>query len=344
MKRSDVRGFTLVEVMVAFSIMSLVMLGLYVTLETTLRTRDSLEIDARAARLGPTILDLIEQDLRRVRALDVDGDHVFLGESHSMLGGSADSLQFLTNVDSTVSRRVGDNEVVSDVCETGYRLRPSPELPDVLELWRRQSFGVDEEPLEGGIYERLHDRVVSFKLRYYEDDLRETEPLEEWDASKLHRLPAMVSIELGLEAIPRTAAGDESELRDRTRWYRRIIPLPADTDLAMRVHRLVPKFAVAASADGNGGGPGGGGPGGLGGPGGGPDGGPGGGPDGASGPGGKGKPGGKGPGGGPGSFGGPGGPGKDPSAGSGSDDLGTGDGSTANLDDLLDELLKGGGG
>ncbi|HTE05661.1 MAG TPA: prepilin-type N-terminal cleavage/methylation domain-containing protein, partial [Planctomycetota bacterium] len=171
------RGFTLIEVMVALSIMSLIMVALYTTLNMALRTRDQLEIDAQVARLGPQILDLVENDLRRAWLMNIDGDKVFLGETRTVNGEPADSLTFLTTVDSTVTRRVEDREISSDICETGYRLRTNPKNPDVMELWRRQSFHVDEKPLEDGVYELVHDRVISFQVRYLETVDRMAEKL-----------------------------------------------------------------------------------------------------------------------------------------------------------------------
>lgn len=235
------RGFTLVEVMVALSIMALVMVGLYTTLNTTLSTRDLLEREVKAARLGPQILDLIESDLRRVWALDIDDDMVFKGTRRTLLGESADTLLFLSSVDSTLVHKVGERDVIADVCETGYRLRPNPLLPDVLELWRRQSFHVDEDPLEDGAYERVHDRVVSLQFRYFEDDDIKTDPEDDWDASVSHSLPSMVKVTLGIEVGPRLA--DAKEQRDiGTYWYERLIPLTRDAGLTMRVHPLSPTF------------------------------------------------------------------------------------------------------
>jgi general secretion pathway protein J len=237
------RGFTLIEVMVALSIMALIMVGLYTTLNTTLNTRDLLEREVKAARLGPQILDLIESDLRRVWTFNIDDDMVFKGERRTLLGESADTLLFLSSVDSTLVHRVGERDVISDVCETGYRLRPNPLLPDVLELWRRQSFHVDEDPLEDGSYERVHDRVVSLQFRYFEDNDIETDAEDDWDASVTHSLPSMVQVTLGIEVGPRS--GDNREQREiGTYWYERLIPLTRDAGLTMRVHSLPPTFVT----------------------------------------------------------------------------------------------------
>jgi prepilin-type N-terminal cleavage/methylation domain-containing protein len=237
------RGFTLIEVMVALTIMSLIMVALYTTLNTGLRTRDQLETQAQVTRLGPQILDMIEQDLRRLWLLNIEEDRVFKGESRTINGEPADSLAFLTTVDSTVTRRVDDREVSADVCETGYRLRANPKLPDVMELWRRQSFHVDDKPLEDGVYELLHDRIVSFQIRYIETVDKTAEKLTTWDTSERHALPALVDIELRLEAVPRTIADfGQADRASRTLHYHRVIPLQEHADLVMRIHHLPPAY------------------------------------------------------------------------------------------------------
>jgi prepilin-type N-terminal cleavage/methylation domain-containing protein len=271
--RRRLAAFTLIEVLIALAIMSLVMVALYTILDVTLRARDQIEIQSRVARLGPSILDLVEADLRRIWLPNIAEDKVFLGESRTIDGEPADSLCFLTNVDSSVTRRVGEREISSDVCETGYRLRRNPDLPDVMELWRRQTFHVDEEPLKDGVYELLHDRVVRFQVRYLDEIDPLVEELHDWDTAVLHRLPAAVKIELALEAVPRSLGEDsKAAAASRTLVYNRVIPLADRSELVMRAHPIPPTFVAAGGTDGANdatggmGGPGGG-PGGPGGPG-----------------------------------------------------------------------------
>jgi prepilin-type N-terminal cleavage/methylation domain-containing protein len=250
------RGFTLIEVMIALTIMSLIMVALYTTLNTGLRTRDQLETQAQVTRLGPQILDMIENDLRRIWLLNIEGDTVFKGDSRTINGEPADMLAFLTTVDSTVTRRVEDREVAADVCETGYRLRANPDLPDVMELWRRQSFHVDELPLEDGVYELLHDRIVGFQVRYLATVDKTAEMLTSWDAAERHALPAIVDIELRLEAVPRTIDDvSQQERASRTLHYHRVIALPSGSDMAMRMRPLVPTFTAPGGPAEGGSGP-----------------------------------------------------------------------------------------
>ncbi|HZL98747.1 MAG TPA: hypothetical protein VFD43_00715, partial [Planctomycetota bacterium] len=128
----------------------------------------------------------------------------------------------------------------------GYRLRRNAALPDVRELWRRQSFHLDEEPLEDGVYERLHDRVIAFQVRYFDEVDEQAEERTEWDAAVRHRLPALVRIDLTLEAVPRTT--EDLGRRDsagRALHYRRVIALDKDSELRLRCHAVVPTFVAA---------------------------------------------------------------------------------------------------
>lgn len=249
-QRSE-RGFTLLEVLVALAIMSLVMVALYSSLNASLQARDTLEREARVARVGPDILDLIEADLHRAWVMDIEDDAVFRGESKSIDGEPADALSFLTTVDSTLTRHIGEREVSSDVCETGYRLRRNDSLPDVRELWRRQSFHVDERPLDDGTYELLHDRVIAFQVRYFDDVDKEAEERTDWDAAVRHRLPALVQIDLTLEAVPRTTEDlSRRNASSRVLHYRRMVALGRDSDLRMRTHAVVPTFIAAGGTGG----------------------------------------------------------------------------------------------
>lgn len=249
--RSSQGGFTLLEVLVALTIMSLVMVALYSVLQTTLRTRDMLNNEVRAASAGPSILDTIERDLRRAWVLNLQDDKVFIGEDRTVLGEPADSLVFVSSVGSSSTRRVGEHEAMAELVETGYRLRVNPDLPDVLELWRRQDYHLDEEPLEDGSYERLHDRVVGFDLQYYADLVLEHDPVDDWDAEELHALPAAIKVRLGIEVAPRMDDG-RRELASvgSVRWYERVIVLDSGLNLAMRVHPYVPSLSGAIASSG----------------------------------------------------------------------------------------------
>ncbi|MEY2746922.1 MAG: Type secretion system protein, partial [Planctomycetota bacterium] len=143
----------------------------------------------------------------------------------------------------------------SGATEVGYRLRPNDESGDqFLEIWRRESFGVDEEPFEGGLFQFLHDRVKSFDVQAWEEDGPDAEPLEEWggdDAGDDQRagLPARIEISLTLELQPRLVNEQFRYLPTdrRTLTYKRVLRLPEplrgeEADIALPV---VPRTPAA---------------------------------------------------------------------------------------------------
>ncbi|GJM20345.1 MAG: hypothetical protein DHS20C15_02600 [Planctomycetota bacterium] len=268
------RGFTLLEVMIAMAIMGFVMTSLYMSIEATLRTQKLIDHEVQEMKQGPRIIELLQRDLHGAYLLDIEGDLVFKGDSRTMLGESADSLTLLTTVDSTITHRVDDREVAADLCETGYKLRTHPEIPDLLQLWRRQTFFIDEKPFEGGSYELVYDRVIAFQLRYFDSTARDAEPTRDWDSEERRELPKLVSLRLEIEVGERIPGATREEgVGLRNLRYDRILPLARDSDLTFRVHALPPVFAEAANQAGAAaGGQGGqGGPGGQGGAGGGGD-------------------------------------------------------------------------
>ncbi len=251
-------GFTLFEVMIALTIMALIMVALYQTLDASLATRDQLDLEARAARVGPEILDIIENDVRQAWVSNIYGDKVFFGEDATVRGEQADVLQFITSVDSTVTQNVQGYEVSSDLAEVGYRCKVNPEYEDVMELWRRQSYHVDEEPLKGGTYDLIYDRVVSFRIQYLPTMERTEEFVDAWDASEERRLPAAMLIDLVVEVGERSRGGPG--FAALTRHHRRLLPLRSDSEIAMRVHPIIPTFTTASAGGGAAQGPDGGGP------------------------------------------------------------------------------------
>jgi len=248
-------GFTLIEVLLAITIMSIMMIGLYTTLNVTLDTGEMIEREVRTARMGPEILDLMEEDLRRAWVVNLAGDVVFRGEDRMIHGFSADSLSLISTVDSTMTQRVGLEEVRSDLVETGYRLRSNPDHPELLELWRRQSYHIDDEPLDDGVYQFLSGRIESLELRYYKDRVLSNEPLEEWDAEEEHALPAMIDIKLTIEVRPRSVDGQgQPRTSDsRIRTYHRVVMLNPGGAASMRVHPYPPTFTGVTTAADSGG-------------------------------------------------------------------------------------------
>jgi prepilin-type N-terminal cleavage/methylation domain-containing protein len=221
-------GFTLIEVLVTLLIVGGIMLAITQILEAARISRDTIHNIQETQLAGPAIMDLIERDLRGLVIYDRPAEELLRVVNRVQAGLDADSLDFVSTTDSLVATQVDNRWVRCDVNEVGYRLRPSPD-DDFLELYRREGFGVDDAPFEGGAFTFLHDRVKSLEIQVFEEDGPEAEPLDAWnELGDSDGLPLRLQIELTLELAPRIAREQLSvvPIDKRTVVYRRIVRLP----------------------------------------------------------------------------------------------------------------------
>lgn len=270
-------GFTLVEVMITLLIMSLMLVAITQVLTGARRTRDVIFNITESQLAGPAILDLLEKDLRGMFVMDRKVLDILRVQDRAISGMDADRLDFVT---SSNSRTLTPNAqrtrfLRADVTEVGYCLRANPDFSgEFLEIYRRESFGIDETPFLSGNYTFLHDRVRRFDIQVFDEDGVDGEPLDSWGleqgSTDERGLPRRIEIELEVELSPRLINEQSSRLASAQRrvLYRRIIHFPASLHLAMEI-RPVPRIPVIeppsnSAANGNGGGGGGGGGGGQG--------------------------------------------------------------------------------
>jgi prepilin-type N-terminal cleavage/methylation domain-containing protein len=229
--RSSRSGFTLVEVLITLLIMSGIMVALTEILTAARTARDTVHNVLETQTAGPAILDILERDLRGIVTYDTTRSLQLRIKNRVVMGFDADSIDFVTNSDSMVLKELDDRFVRADMNEVGYRLRPSPQNDQFLEIYRRESFGVDDEPFDGGNYQFLHDRVKSFDIQVFRKDGPDEEPVDHWNSEEGSEdigLPARIEISLTLELAPRIV---HEQLRvapvdRRTVVYKRVIRLP----------------------------------------------------------------------------------------------------------------------
>jgi prepilin-type N-terminal cleavage/methylation domain-containing protein len=171
------RGFTLVEIMLAIAIGSMLLTMVFTSLNTMMRSRQAVVNFSTPYAVGPQILDAIEADLRNAYFYDLRQNDGFWGEDGDLGGREADGLSLVTATLGHVgeqelrsTRRIGQAEETqrrrSPMTEVQYVCRPSPVNPEWLELWRREDFYADDMVHDGGIYRLVYDRVYDFKLEY----------------------------------------------------------------------------------------------------------------------------------------------------------------------------------
>lgn len=225
-------GFTLIEVVVALLIVAMMLTSLTKLLTLVRSKRDTIHNIQENQLVGPAILDLIHRDLRAVLTTNRSRDSYMQIKNRVVLGQDADSIDFVTTTDNVVWTYDGDRSMRADYGEVGYRLRPSPTSDDFLEMYRREGFGIDDEPFSGGTFTFLHDQIRNFNITVFSEDGPDAEPFEEWGMDpadiELQGLPAWIEISLTLELSPRLKAEAlPIALVDRgTVTYKRIVRLP----------------------------------------------------------------------------------------------------------------------
>jgi len=229
--RGNRAGFTLVEVLLVLLIMGGIMLSMTQILTAARTSRDTIHNIQETQNAGPAILDMVERDLRGLTVFDRSRNSHLRIKNRVILGFDADSIDFVTTTDSLVIHEDEDRFIRSDQNEVGYRLRPNPDNDQFLEIYRREAFGVDDDPFEGGAFLYLHDRVKGFDIQCFRKDGQDEEPVNEWNAQEGTDdigLPARIEITLTLELAPRLVNEQllVAPIDRRTVVYKRVIRFP----------------------------------------------------------------------------------------------------------------------
>lgn len=242
-------AFTMLELLVVVAMIGGIMAATYGVLFGTLDGKRMVDLKVQGARIGPTILDQIERDLRRFYAANLDPNKAFVGKNHSVQGKQADKFHFVSYTPSTMRVETKQKTVFSAVNEIGYVLSESRNVdgsinPEFLTLWRREDFFVDEEPLEDGGAVPLYRRVVGFDVKYFDKRGKDAREEDKWDSEDADQgsLPAAMQITIEYEVEPRPS-GDrmsQEELQRRTFVARRFITFTDDASTAMAIRSAVP--------------------------------------------------------------------------------------------------------
>ncbi|MFT5197485.1 MAG: hypothetical protein ACI87O_000124 [Planctomycetota bacterium] len=226
-------AFTIVEVMIAVAIMSMMLVAILQVLSAVRLTRDRIHNTQETQMAGPIIMDLITEDLRGLHILGrAKVEHLKIND-RVLYGLDADRIDFVTTTSSREPVMIDGRLRRSQVSEVGYVTRSNPQDDEFLELFRREDFGVDELPYLGGTYTFLSDRVKSFTIECFAQDGDEAEVITEWGSQKVTDdtyvgLPASVIITLTLENAPRLLQ-EQLEFQSTARMtvtYQRTIRFP----------------------------------------------------------------------------------------------------------------------
>jgi len=190
------RGLTLVEVLLAIAMTALIMGAILGTLVNVLVSAKKTEELNSTQKVGHAILSIIQKDLQSVflpsDAKTENNEKAYFRVSD---GGDFDQMDFISVVQSSPNED-GRRYPIS---ETGYRSVENTYAQNeegLYVIFRREDLWSDDtNPLMGGVFEEIYDRVIRFNILCYDG----LEWLEYWDWFEMEkRLPLAVKIELEL--------------------------------------------------------------------------------------------------------------------------------------------------
>jgi general secretion pathway protein J len=197
--RRRLRGFTLVELLVAIVVLSLISLLIYSSFASMRRTREGLErVDDRYREGRLAMARMVREIQSAYISLHAPINTALLVQKTAFIGTTgtpADRLDF----NSFSNRRLDKNSHVSDQCELSYFGSQNPDQPGVTDLARRISTKLDTDPKKGGRVEVLATDIDLFDLQYL--DPMSGNWVDTWDTTQSAtgqpaRLPLQVKIVL----------------------------------------------------------------------------------------------------------------------------------------------------
>jgi len=198
------RGFTLLEVMVSLGIIGLITVLIYGAINGMSRSRDNMNHIGQRYHEGRNAVARMSRELSSAYiSAHVPYTQVQYVQQTAFVGNdssSGDRVDF----NAFVHLRLARNSHESDQAEVSYFLAPDPDQQGKVDLVRRESKYLDDDPGRGGIIQVMAEDVHSFNLQYM--DPLTSEWLEEWDstqpAAQLGRLPTYVWIQLEIANGP----------------------------------------------------------------------------------------------------------------------------------------------
>ncbi len=158
-QRQSRAGFTILELILASSVMVFILSGAYLCLQAGLRSKKSVESRMDVAQGARVALALIRADLEAACRLSEDFEFVGMDRKEGEL--EADNVDFATH------RWTPEAPGQGDLCEISYYLDRNRETGK-FSLWRRRDPSPDDDPFAGGSREEIVSGLSGLRFEYTE--------------------------------------------------------------------------------------------------------------------------------------------------------------------------------
>jgi len=202
-RRRAQRGVTLIEVMVAMTIIAIVSTLLYTGFTQTANNKKRIESEMdrhHEIRMG---LERIARELSMAFVSAQVNPNAGLQVMKTAFVGKEAGGGSRLDFTSFAHQRLYRDAHESDQCELGYFLTDDPDDRGKDALARREQARIDDDPLEGGRAQVLIHDVESFELEYL--DPMSGQWLSSWDTTQAamqpNRLPTQVRITVTVPSV-----------------------------------------------------------------------------------------------------------------------------------------------
>ncbi len=197
------RGMTMIEVIVAIGILAMVAVLIHGVIDSLSRGKKGEGMRAERVHEGREALQRIVRDMSSAYlSMHVPTVQALVTEKTAFVGRNSTQFDRL-DFTAFAHRRTDRDSHESDQAEVGYFVVVDPEVPDKMDLVRREQTPIDFDPLKGGIVDVVAEDVDEFDIRYL--DPLTGQWIESWDSTQVtgqpNRLPLAARIRLVLKGV-----------------------------------------------------------------------------------------------------------------------------------------------
>ena len=191
------KGFTLLEILVAISIVGIIMAAVYGAYTSNMEGIQAARGNSQISQTARIIFDRMSKDLQSAYLGGGFSNRLALGmvaENREINGRAADQIDFtaLSHLPST------ENGLQTDLCELGYPLKEDQDHGPFI-LYRRDSGIVDDDLGSGGRVEELARMVAGLDIKFQGKSGSEFEDWNTFEEPHKNTLPSLVQIRLILK-------------------------------------------------------------------------------------------------------------------------------------------------
>lgn len=187
--QSNRGGFTLIEIVLASSLMALILVAGYLCLNAGLASQKTIEPRTEVIQNARVAMAIMIADLRGACPLSKDSE--FLGMQRMLGEVEADNLDFATHHYTPRHPREGD------YCQESFYMDKDPRTGQ-FSLWRRRNPLIAFDPLVGGSKEEIATGVVGLRFEYFDG----TDWYDNWGEIKKGKLETTHRAEPNLTGMP----------------------------------------------------------------------------------------------------------------------------------------------